>query len=285
MFDKQYYSYADSVPAKRRKKRKVKKAKISDKESYDVCIREDPLPYIIVEGKHILDRKLVVNQAWAAFLLTEAPILERWIDSCKIEFLQDRNPNVPNIRYKLKRPKDYLNIRDYANVKKLWKLVIPRDPQIVDIYTSQPVIKEKYDLDHFIPWSYIGNDEIWNLLPAESNVNRFLKRDTLPQWKDFFPDFAQLQYRLYQDIFTGEDEEIVGQFERCKPKNITSLWARNDLYQKGNTETEFVNILEEHMKPIYEDAKINSFKCDFSKSLVKNYLNGSLSGTQQKTTA
>jgi len=237
--------------------------------------KKDPLPYIIIEGQTILDRKLVVNSAWANFLLTESPILEKWIDLCKIQFLEDRNPGVPNVRYKLKRPKDYIGFRDCSNVKKLWSLEIEKEPQIVDIYTSAPVSKEKYDIDHFIPWSYIGNNELWNLLPAESRINRFLKRDTLPQWNDFFGDFANLQYQLYSDVFSGNNEEIIEQFKKCRARNIASLWARNELYRMGNSKEQFVTILENNMKPIYLDAERNNFKCDFSKSLVSKYLTNS----------
>lgn len=234
--------------------------------------KKNPLPYIIIEGKDILDRKLVVNPAWINFLLTEAPILEKWIFFCKIQFLEDRNPGVPNVRYKLKRPKDYFRVRDYSNVKKLWGLVISRNPEIIDVYTCKPIREEKYDLDHFIPWSYVGSDELWNLLPAESRVNRFLKRNNLPKWDDFFEDYACMQYELYKDVFCKEDFEIYGQFEKCMAKNLTSLWARNELYQIGNTESSFINILETHIKPIYSDAERSNFQSSFSKSLVNDYL-------------
>lgn len=237
--------------------------------------KKDPLPYIIVEGKDILSRKLIVNPAWAHFLLTESPILEKWIDLCKIQFLEDRNPSVPNVRYKLKRPKDYLHFRDYSNVRKLWNLEIDRDPGIADIYTSSPLRLEKYDLDHFIPWSYVGNDELWNLVPAESRVNRFLKRDSLPKWDEFFGDFADLQYHLYKNVFAQGDEVIIAQFEKCRAKNITSLWARNDLYHSGNSRKRFVKILENNMKPIFLDAERNNFKCSFSKALVRQFMNDS----------
>ena len=127
-------------------------------------------------------------------------------------------------------------------------------------------------MDHFIPWSYVGSDELWNLLPAESRVNRFLKRNNLPKWDDFFEDYACMQYELYKDVFCKEDFEIYGQFEKCMAKNLTSLWARNELYQIGNTESSFINILETHIKPIYSDAERSNFQSSFSKSLVNDYL-------------
>ena len=45
--------------------------------------------------------------------------------------------------------------------------------------------EEKYNVDHFIPWSFVMNDELWNLMPMDSSLNS-AKNNRLPDWNDFF---------------------------------------------------------------------------------------------------
>ena len=42
--------------------------------------------------------------------------------------------------------------------------------EIRDVFTGQPVKKKKYDIDHFIPWSFVMNDELWNLMPMDASL-------------------------------------------------------------------------------------------------------------------
>lgn len=79
----------------------------------------------------------------------------------KIKYLQDRNPGVPGLIYKLEPEKD--KERKLENVRKLWDCVIDiNGVGFKDIYSKRH-IENKYAIDHFIPWSYVANDELWNL--------------------------------------------------------------------------------------------------------------------------
>ena len=35
-----------------------------------------------------------------------------------------------------------------------------------------------YEIDHFVPWSYITNDEMWNLMPVDATI-KSSKKDKL----------------------------------------------------------------------------------------------------------
>ena len=72
--------------------------------------------------------------------------------------------------------------------------------EIRDVFTGQPVKKKKYDIDHFIPWSFVMNDELWNLMPMDASLNSS-KSNRLPKWNPFFQNFAQNQYLMYQMIY------------------------------------------------------------------------------------
>lgn len=67
------------------------------------------------------------------------------------------------------------------------------------VFTGQPM-EGKYDIDHFIPWSFVMNDELWNLMPMDASLNSS-KSNRLPKWNPFFQNFAQNQYLMYQMIY------------------------------------------------------------------------------------
>ena len=54
-------------------------------------------------------------------------------------------------------------------------------------------------MDHFIPWSFVMNDELWNLMPMDPSLNG-AKSNHLPKWEPFFNLFAEHQYLMYRLI-------------------------------------------------------------------------------------
>ena len=124
--------------------------------------------------------------------------------------------------------------------------------KISNVFSNDLIDKNQYDVDHFIPWSFVMNDELWNLMPMDSSQNSS-KNDKLPKWNDFFYRFAENQYILYELIYTKE--KIAELYVNCYRNNLHSIWAIEELYRKGNSNEEFCNILEKNMKPIYDSAK------------------------------
>ena len=108
------------------------------------------------------------------------------------------------------------------------------------------------DVDHFIPWSFVMNDELWNLMPMDSALNS-AKNNKLPDWNDFFIRFARNQYIMYEMIH--EREGIRKLYEACYRDNLHSIWANQELYRKGNSDIEFYGILEKNMRPVYDSAR------------------------------
>lgn len=47
------------------------------------------------------------------------------------------------------------------------------------------------DLDHFLPWSFVAHNQLWNLIPVEKNINRS-KNDRLPELR-LLPKMAVIQ--------------------------------------------------------------------------------------------
>ena len=75
-------------------------------------------------------------------------------------------------------------MRKLNNVRKLWEGILTMS-EIRDVFTDEPVVSKQYDVDHFIPWSFVMNDELWNLMPMDSSLNSS-KSNRLPKWVPFF---------------------------------------------------------------------------------------------------
>lgn len=67
-------------------------------------------------------------------------------------------------------------------------------------WTGKLLDASSYDVDHIIPVSTYPINELWNLVPANSEYNRFTKRDRMPDlsWQ---PVMAERLPQLYQAYF------------------------------------------------------------------------------------
>jgi len=58
---------------------------------------------------------------------------------------------------------------------------------------SSRIIVKDISIDHFVPWSYVAHDEMWNLNPTTKSINSF-KSNKLPDWNTYFKRLAMLEY-------------------------------------------------------------------------------------------
>lgn len=206
------------------------------------------LPYTF-GSENGLCRKLTFSDAWVRMIKDNTVNILGWIQCEKVKWLQNNNPEVPGLIYKL-APLDE-KMRKLAHVRKLWDGILDLR-NINDVFTDDEIDKKKYDVDHFIPWSFVMNDELWNLMPMDSSLNS-KKNNRLPNWDDFFLRFAKNQYIMYEMVHRKEG--IRKLFEECYRDNLHSIWANRELYRKGNSDIEFFGILEKNMRPVYDSAR------------------------------
>ncbi|MBR3124166.1 MAG: HNH endonuclease, partial [Mogibacterium sp.] len=57
-----------------------------------------------------------------------------------------------------------------------------------------------------------------------------------------------------------EKPEIHKLFDACYRDNLHSIWAEQELYRKGNSRTEFFNILHKNMRPLYDSARRQGYE-------------------------
>ena len=211
------------------------------------------LPYTFNDDKG-LKRVITFNDGWIQMIRDNTVNILGWIQLEKVKWLQNNNPEVPGLVYKLALADE--KMRKLTNARKLWDAVLEVKP-IVDVFKNEPIDAEKYDLDHFIPWSFVMNDELWNLMPMDSSWNS-KKNNKLPKWDLFFDQFADNQFDLYELLY--EKPEIYKLYEACYRDNLHSIWANRELYCKGNSKEEFHKILGKNMRPVYDSARRQGYE-------------------------
>ena len=139
------------------------------------------LPYTLgPESK--LKKKVFFQDAWITMIQDQTVPILGWIQYEKVKWLQNNNPEVPGLVHKL-APMDE-KMRKLNHVRKLCEGILDVS-EVRDVYTDQPIVSKQYDVDHFIPWSFVMNDELWNLMPMDSSLNSS-KSNRLPKWEPFF---------------------------------------------------------------------------------------------------
>ena len=153
---------------------------------------ENGCPYRILKDASSFTIEL--NPEWLPYFSDNYCVLKNFIYWDLVMFLQPRNPNVPNIPGKLIRPDTRNSLKRQHD---FWDFVMNCGEHIHCIYTGAPLEAGNYDLDHFIPWSFVTHDLIWNLLPADSSINSS-KSDKLPDLNHYLPQLALNQQKAIQ---------------------------------------------------------------------------------------
>ncbi len=211
------------------------------------------LPYIFGDSSS-LKKEVRFNEEWMRMIQDNTVNILGWIQFEKVRWLQNNNPEVPGLVYKL-TPVDE-KMRKLNRVRRLWEGIIDVC-EVRDVFTGRPVAAKKYDIDHFIPWSFVMNDELWNLMPMDSSLNSS-KSNKLPKWNPFFDAFSENQYLMYQMI--QKKHGLHKLFEACYRDNLHSIWAGRELYRPGNTKEEFRHILQKNMQPVYDSARRQGYE-------------------------
>lgn len=58
------------------------------------------------------------------------------------------------------------------------KLILSLEP-VHEIYIGQILTENDISIDHFVPWSYVAHDEMWNLNPTTKSINSSKRNNLL----------------------------------------------------------------------------------------------------------
>ncbi|WP_143315453.1 HNH endonuclease domain-containing protein [Clostridium sp. HBUAS56017] len=194
-----------------------------------------------------------VKKEWGNYLKYNYKIIQGWAYYKLVCFLQKRNLNVPGIAMKLEAPKN----RKLGVKADIWKEII-EEKHIKDLYTGLDFTKENFkeygvlSIDHFIPWSFVLHDQMWNLVPTFKNVNS-KKSDNLLDCDTYVNKFCGLQYEAFSYVVDKnrknqieEYREILKVEDAKKFKNEKSL-------------EEFYRRIKQEIMPVYNIAANQGF--------------------------
>lgn len=142
--------------------------------------------YRFVDGDSM---QIEINERWLEYLQANYAVLKDYAYWNLTMFLQTRNPNVPNIPNKLIKEETRNSL---TKQHEYWDFAISHGLEVHCIYTGRLIERGDYALDHFIPWSFVSHDLLWNLLPADESINSS-KSDRLPLLEEYLPKLANLQ--------------------------------------------------------------------------------------------
>lgn len=199
-----------------------------------------------------LNSSITVNEEFADYIKRNYEIICGWIRFNMVEYLQKRNPAVPGIVNKIDPPQ----ARNLEKVKKYWKEII-KVSDIHDIYDDEELKGKTISIDHFVPWSYVAHDELWNLTPTTRSINSS-KSNNLPNWNQYFDKLSSSEYMAY--CLKNDYDHINKLFEECCKDHVNDMDVYHKLYKDGLTELEFHNRLKEIVEPVYTAAKNLGFR-------------------------
>lgn len=192
--------------------------------------------------------EIVINDNWVEYLTEHYTILRDFAFWNLTEFLQKRNPNVPDVPSKLIKPL----LRDSLTKQhKFWDAYIETVGSIRCIYTNKPLIAKDYDLDHFIPWSFVSHNLLWNLLPADSSINSS-KRNNLPPLDIYLKPYAELHHNALKTIYLKNPNNKILEDYLTVYDSIGELARMSD--------DDFCNVLQKTFLPLAQIAENMGFK-------------------------
>jgi hypothetical protein len=215
----------------------------------ELSLSESGVLYKIIKDSN----NIVMDEDWAIYMKSNYKVIKSWIYYKLSCFLQKRNPNVPAIIFKLDPPIS----RSLSKSTRIWTSIIA-DRNVKDIYTGREFSRENYDelgvlsIDHFIPWSFVMHDEMWNLVPTFKNINSS-KSDKLLRYENYIDDFCDIQYEAFSFMCDNNRKKDLEPYV-----DILRLENPLDFYKYKGKEG-FSEKLKTSIAPIYQIAVNQGF--------------------------
>lgn len=214
---------------------------------------EQVLPYHFIKFNN--EDCIQFSSKFVNYLKNNSLIVYDWWRWNFAKYLQINNPLIPGIINKIEKPYR----RDLVVAKYYWNTVLTMDSSIKCLYSQTDL--DKYDIDHFIPWSFVTHDKLWNLIPVNSSINR-QKSDNLPQLSFYLDNFVDVQLHS-MELFSSKYLK----HDYWKEKKIKATIEEYQFSQNENVLLEFQenapkvkDKLKDQIKILYEVALSQGFK-------------------------
>jgi hypothetical protein len=200
-----------------------------------------------------------LHPLWFTYFKQHLKILEDFCLWNLLHFLQKRNPNVPNIAAKLFPPPKRNSLTKADN---FWKLAFMESPDLSTcIFSGNSLLSDPYEIDHFIPWSFVAHDQLWNLIPIAAAVNSS-KSNSLPDLHQYFSRFAENQHTAFKIAFEKEKRSWLEDYTTLLKKELVDInYMQRDQFER---------LLYEHIAPLEQIASNCGFSGGWSYGVTKS---------------
>ncbi|MCT7987964.1 HNH endonuclease domain-containing protein [Laspinema olomoucense] len=134
-------------------------------------------------------RAIILHSEWVSYLKENYAIVRGWVCWEWLKYMQKCNPNVPAVANKLFPPQKRDSL---SSQTKYWKLVL-QHTELRCIYSGTILTPNNISIDHYLPWSYVAHDRLWNLVPTLPEINSS-KSNKLPN-KRYFNNLVLQQHQ------------------------------------------------------------------------------------------
>lgn len=190
-----------------------------------------------------------INKDWLEYFQSNQIILRDFLKWNLVKYLQKHNPNVIGLTEKLEKPIE----RDMKIARQFWKIYLQNNFTKC-IYSNEPITQTGFSLDHFLPWTYIAHDQIWNLIPTTKAVNS-MKSDWLPSLEKYFDGFAILQFEAFHFHYQKENKRLLEDYSSNFGASLDDIFSMNKVA--------FINRLKQQISSMIEIARNLGFSYPF----------------------
>lgn len=175
--------------------------------------------------------EITVHKTWISYLKRNHHIVKSWAELEFIRYLQGRNPNTPAIPNKISAP---LKRESLTKQRKLWDEYI-KQHGLTCLFTGDPIEVGDYELDHFVPWSYVGHDQHWNLIPITSIINS-AKNNSIPS-SHYLEHYVNTQMQFITFALDSKKKTVIEDWMIGLQCSETELKQQPELVKKKLTAT------------------------------------------------
>lgn len=184
---------------------------------------------------------LEVNSLWCKYLVKNYSILNGWWSFNFLEYLQKRNPTVLSLATKLTPPQS----RNMETIKSLFKDFFQENESFKRCLYTDSKLTGSISHDHFLPWSFLGSDPLYNFVPTSKKLNSS-KNNQIPA-KKLVSKVGEFQFEFFKFLIV-------------KNKVNAIEFYLNDLHiQQDITKEKFIKALHNYYEPLFLTAKNQGF--------------------------
>lgn len=205
-------------------------------------------PYIIDLEKNEIN----INSEWLDWIYSNIKIIESFTLFELYKYVEKNNPYTTNISLKLFKPQ----FRKLSEPTKLWKNFININGSLNNSVFENKALStiQKLAIDHYLPWSLVTHDKLWNLHPIEQEVNSS-KSNKIADDK-YLWNYTNLQYKFMHHISSLNPKYLEDYFSlfsisSSELLNIPKQKFSELLSSKITVEKELANNLGYYTKWIY----------------------------------